>query len=76
MTAREFHPAADNERTPARKLDVCLTPFGASLRGFSTGIHDLHIQIQPPQPRLRLLHRASQTHYPDPRRLANSIRNT
>jgi hypothetical protein len=76
MTAREFHPAADNERTPARKLDVCLTPFGASLRGFSTGIHDLHIQIQPPQPRLHLLHRAGHTLYPDSRRLANSIRNT
>ena len=76
MTAREFHPAADNERTPARKLDVCLTPFGASLRGFSTGIPDLHIQIQPPQPRLHRLHRAGHTLYPDSRRLANSIRNT
>ena len=76
MTARECHPAANHERAPVRKLDVCLTPFGAFLRSFSNGTHDLRIPIQQPQPSLRLLHRTGHTVYPNSRRLANSIRNT
>ncbi len=48
MTARECDPTANNERAPVRNLDLCLTPFGAFLRSFCTGTHDLRIQIQPP----------------------------
>jgi len=76
MTAREWHPTANGERAQVRMLHVCLAPFEAFLRTFRTGTHDLSVQIQPPKPRLRLLHRTGHTVYPNSRRLANSIRNT
>jgi hypothetical protein len=60
MTARECHPAANHERAPVRKLDVCLTPFGAFLRSFSNGTHDLRIPIQQPQ-RFRMATAKSRT---------------